>query len=118
MIDQTKTTNCNIYKEKCDVYCGRGKGVLWNPVNCKPGDEGLFGNPISMGKKCLICSTIHESGGSTLLCYEKYLKNRLESDSMFAEEFYKLKGKKLGCFCKPKDCHTDVMIRYLDSEKK
>jgi len=30
-------------------------------------------------------------------------------------EVYKLAGKKLGCFCKPKDCHGDVLAGFLNS---
>ncbi len=30
-------------------------------------------------------------------------------------ELYKLAGKKLGCFCKPKDCHGDILAGFLNS---
>ncbi|WP_219821312.1 DUF4326 domain-containing protein [Methylobacter tundripaludum] len=28
-------------------------------------------------------------------------------------ELYKLAGKKLGCFCKPEDCHGDILASRL-----
>lgn len=31
------------------------------------------------------------------------------------EDFLHLKGKKLGCFCKPQACHGDVIADYLNS---
>ena len=31
------------------------------------------------------------------------------------EDFIHLKGKKLGCFCKPQACHGDVIADYLNS---
>ncbi len=108
-----KTTNCNIYKEKPDVYCGRGKGIFNNPLNCPIGTSGWLGNPIVIGQRCMICSKIHGSSGDTLPCYKEYLLNRLKEFS-FKEEFLKLRGKKLGCFCKPKPCHTDIMIELVD----
>lgn len=112
----SKTTNCNIYKDKDFVYCGRGKGILNNPINCKFNDYGVFGNPVAINSKCPVCESVHVNGGSTLPCYEKYLRNRLSTDPDFKDAFFKLKGKKLGCFCKPKPCHTDIMIKFLDGE--
>ena len=99
-----------------DVYCGRGKGDKNNPLNCKIGEAGWLGNPVAIGQKCPECSKTHYNGGDTLPCYEKYLLRRLE-DLSFKEAFMALKGKKLACFCKPKLCHTDVMIKILDNYK-
>lgn len=31
------------------------------------------------------------------------------------KEVYKLAGKRLGCFCKPKSCHGDILADYLNS---
>lgn len=109
-----KTTNCNIYKEKCDIYCGRGKGNKNNPLNCLPGEEGWLGNPVIINTICPICQEKHVDGGSTLPCFELYLSQRIK-DSAFCSELKKLKGKKLGCFCKPKPCHTDILIKIIDS---
>ena len=114
-----KTTNCHIKNSKRDsVYCGRGKGLKNNPLKCKVGENGFFGNPISINKVCPLCGKLHKKGGETLLCYEKYLFNRLHKDRTFNFAFYELKGKDLSCFCKPRACHTDVMIKYLDNKKK
>lgn len=114
------TSNCNIKHDKeFDVYCGRGRGSLWNPLSCIPGkDKGWLGNPIVVNVVCPVCGCIHESKGSTLVCYEIYLKERLNKDLLFREEFYKLKGKKLGCYCVPNPCHTSIIIRIIDGEKK
>jgi hypothetical protein len=105
-----KTTNCNIKFEKADVYCGRGNvGAV--PRNI--GEKGWLGNPYVIGNTCYRCKQIHKDGGSTLICYEEYLKERLEQPE-FVEALKQLKGKKLGCFCKPKPCHTDILIKYID----
>lgn len=110
-----KTTNCNIKNEKCEVYCGRGQGNYNDPFLCPIEANGWLGNPVAIGRKCPICEQTHKDGGSTLPCYEAYLISRLATDSDFRTAFHKLKGKKLGCFCKPNPCHTDVMIKYLDN---
>jgi hypothetical protein len=112
------TTNCNIYKEKDYIYCGRGKGRFNNPENCKAGDIGLFGNPVIINIKCPICGGLHFNSGETLPCFKKYLLVRLSVDADFKTAFKTLKDKKLGCFCKPKPCHTDIMIQLLDSESE
>lgn len=115
---EKRTTNCNLYKETPEVYCGRGKGLFSDPLKCGENDNGYFGNPIVIGQKCLMCDEIHINGGSTLKCYELYLRERLKNNMIFKRKFLELKGKKLGCFCKPKPCHTDVMIDYLENNLK
>lgn len=97
------------------VYCGRGKGIYWNPLNCTINDKGYFGNPIAIGKRCPICKQIHVTGGDTLLCFEKYLIKRLQEYD-FKKYFASLRGKILVCFCKPNPCHTDIMIKYLNGD--
>ena len=87
----------NIYKEKFDVYIGReGKG-----------QDGYFGNPIKLEKG--------EPRGSTIEKYKKYFYNRIEKDLEFKEKILSLKGKTLGCFCKPHSCHGDVIVEYLNN---
>lgn len=87
------------------VYIGRaGKGL-----------SGYFGNPIVVNLKCPICHAVHHEGGSTLICYERYLLNRLTSDLEFNKRFWtELKDKIQVCFCKPKPCHGDVNAKYLN----
>lgn len=106
----------NIKKDKkYDVYCGRGKGKCWNPLNCLVGEDGWLGNPIVLGQTCFICNDVHKQNGETLKCYEIYLRKRLNDNFYFSKKFYELKGKKLGCYCHPEPCHVDIMIKILDS---
>ena len=91
-----KTTVINI-KDKTgapeEVYIGRG---------------GPFGNPIVIGKPCLMCGKNHERSGA-LKCYRKWLDQMLEKDIDFSAQVYALYGKTLVCFCKPLPCHGDVL---------
>jgi hypothetical protein len=92
-----KTIVVNIYKESYDVYCGRaGKG-----------QDGYFGNPFVLKKG--------EPRGATLLKYKEYFYKRLETDPEFKRRIHELKGKRLGCFCKPNDCHLDIIVDYLNT---
>jgi hypothetical protein len=95
----------NLYKEPYDVYIGRaGKNK-----------DGYFGNPISIGKKCIVCENIHHESGSTLDCYKIYFEERIENDPDFKYKALQLKGKTLGCFCKPKPCHGDIIVDYIEN---
>jgi len=80
-----------------DVYIGRaGKGK-----------DGYFGNPFKLNS--------FEPRGTTIEPYRKYFYDRLETDSDFKNRIYELKGKTLGCFCKPHECHGDVIAEYLNN---
>ena len=90
----------NLYKEPYDVYIGRpGKG-----------QTGYFGNPIAVGKPCPLCNQTHNLS-DTLICYERYLRNRIETDERFRLAVKSLQDKTLGCFCKPKPCHGDILLK-------
>ena len=87
----------NLRQEKYDIYIGRaGRG-----------QEGYFGNPIRLN--------IGESRGATIEKYRVYFHNRLKNDVEFKTRIHALKGKVLGCFCKPSACHGDVIKEYLDN---
>jgi hypothetical protein len=92
-----KTKVVNLYKEPYDIYIGRpGKGV-----------SGYFGNPILLRPG--------DSRGSTLDRFREYFFTRLEQDPQFKAHIMTLKGKTLGCFCKPNACHGDIIAEYLNS---
>jgi hypothetical protein len=107
---------CLIKNKKFDVYCGRGKGVFNDPYKCVPGqDAGWLGNPVRKNISCIVCKKIHEKLEDILLCYSLYLEIRLNNDLIFKNEFIKLKGKKLACWCPlNKPCHVDLILKRLD----
>jgi hypothetical protein len=91
------TKTVNIYASGYDVYIGRaGKG-----------QDGYFGNPFRL--------RADEDRGATIERYGKHFHNRLETDSEFKRRVHELKGKTLGCFCKPYPCHGDVIAKYLNN---
>ena len=87
------------------VYIGRPRRIegMWF--------DGLFGNPVVRGSTCPQCGEVHQTAGSTLKCYEEYLRERLEEiDSHHIYHAIKgLWGKTLVCFCKPNPCHGDIL---------
>jgi ribA/ribD-fused uncharacterized protein len=88
-----------------DVYIGRAV----------QGFDGYFGNPIVQGEKCCVCGEKHFDNESIVTCYRKRFDYLIEEDEEFAERISQLKGKRLGCFCKPRHCHGDVIAEYLES---
>jgi len=102
---QAKTRVVNLRENLYDIYIGRAGH----------GEGGYFGNPIRVGQPCGKCGNIHHDAGSTLLCYKRYFDARIENDPEFRTRILELQGKRLGCFCKPKPCHGDVIKEYLDS---
>lgn len=46
--------------------------------------------------------------------YKIWFKLQLQ-DSKFKRKILELKGKILGCYCKPKLCHGDIIANYLDN---
>jgi hypothetical protein len=91
-----RTVVVNIYKEQFDAYIGRaGRG-----------EDGYFGNPFRM-----------ENGTSredTVEKFQRYFTARIEKDVEFRRRVLALKGKRLGCFCKPQACHGDVIADWLN----
>lgn len=86
-------TIVNIKKEKCDIYIGRGS---------------VYGNPYLIGRDGTREEVIEK--------YRVYFKDRIARDSQFKQAVDWLNGKdiKLGCYCRPLECHGDVILDYLE----
>jgi len=83
---RTKARVVNVRDSRYDVYIGRGS---------------IWGNPFRIGR---------DGDRSTVISkYREYArKNKRILDSL-----HLLEGKVLGCYCKPKACHGDVLIEML-----
>lgn len=92
----------NLYKEPYDVYIGRGG----------KGKDGYFGNPFPLVEK-----NSEEKREHCLKLYREYFHKRLAEDPEFKRRVEMLDSKVLGCFCKPKLCHGDVIVEYLESRR-
>lgn len=112
-----ETTVVNLAKDSYDVYIGRGRE---NPTNMltegiKSGEEGWLGNPHPIGW-CAICKENH----TRTECIEKFkidFFKKIDCDIEFKKTVLSLKGKRLGCYCKPKACHGDVIKKWIESQK-
>lgn len=85
-------------KEEFDVYVGRGS---------------KWGNPYSH-KEGTLAEKVVGSRSEAIQKYEEYLL----SNEDLMRDLPKLRGKILGCWCKPKSCHGDILIKYANGPQK
>jgi len=93
----TKVVHC--MRDSYDVYIGRGRCP-------KTGNFYGFGNPFSIGKDGTRKEVIEK--------YRIYFYERLKKDNNFWRKVQECKNKTLGCWCKPEDCHGDIIAEYLN----
>lgn len=80
----------NKYREPYDVYIGRGS---------------VWGNPF----------TVQEFGRDRCIeMYREYIVRRLEQEPELVAQLLSLRGKRLGCFCKPQRCHGDILLDLIE----
>lgn len=77
----------NKNKSQYDIFIGR---------------PSKWGNPFELG--------IDGDRKEVIQKYKEYLQDNIELLNSLEE----LKGKRLGCFCKPLDCHGDVLKEFLE----
>jgi hypothetical protein len=81
----------NKYKEEYDVYIGRGS---------------KWGNPFVIGKDGTREEVIEK--------YEKWIRSKPE----LLNSLHELRNFRLGCFCKPKPCHGDILVKIIEEKEK
>ena len=83
------TTVVHCKREVFDVYIGR---------------PSKWGNPFLIGKD-----------GSREEVIEKYRQYIMSSPELLAD-LHELRGKVLGCWCAPKQCHGDILARLVNEQ--
>ncbi|MGK2853795.1 MAG: DUF4326 domain-containing protein [Microbacteriaceae bacterium] len=85
----------NRRREREEAYIGRGS---------------LFGNPYRIGE--------HGTRAEVIAKYRVDFEDRLSNEPGFGAAVEALRGKALGCYCKPQACHGDVIVEYLEGGSK
>ncbi len=88
-----RTTVVNRHHESYDTYIGRGT---------------LFGNDSHIGPD--------GSRGEVIAKFQVAFLARLRTDPAFRLAVERLRGQRLGCSCKPKACHGDVIAAWLNGD--
>ena len=98
-----KTSVVHCMRHSYDVYIGRGK----DPIT---GELSIWGNPFSHIESripgVIRVATRHDA----IECYRDWLEFQPE----LLAQLSSLKGKVLGCWCKPADCHGDVLAELAE----
>jgi hypothetical protein len=81
----------NKYKESYDIHIGRGSA---------------WGNPFVIGKD--------GNREEVISAYRTWILSQIKQGMITQEDLNTLKGKRLGCFCKPQACHGDVLVEILN----
>lgn len=85
-----KTVVVNQSKDCYDVYIGR---------------PSKWGNPF----------TVKEHGyGVAIELHKEWIKEQIRTGKLTKADFEELRGKRLGCFCKPRACHGDVLAKITN----
>lgn len=87
-----------------NIYVGRAGRVYINK-EIYPYRQSKWANPFNL--KTL---TREES----LARYEAYVRNMVDKDPEAKKELLNLRGKNLGCWCKPELCHADVLVKLIN----
>ncbi len=102
------TTVVNIKNSDYDIYIGRGRCQKTNELS-------EWGNPFTHIKDGItLASYVVPTRKEAIDSHYTYLRNKLLTDKFLLEKLKLLKGKRLGCFCKPKSCHGDNIIKLID----
>ncbi len=89
-----------------NVYIGRA-GVVFINGSRFPKVSSNFANPFKTGNRDEIIQK-----------YRSYIIDKLDKDEALRAELLELKGKNLGCWCYPKNCHGNVLLELIDEYSK
>jgi hypothetical protein len=88
-----------------NIYIGRG-GVVFIDGKRFPPSASEFANPYKIGKDGIREEVIEK--------YKVMIENKIKSNYEFANKIKNLKGKNLGCWCKPESCHGDILLEIAN----
>lgn len=88
-----------------DEYGGRAKGG----VNEVVGEYGWLGNPFRIGAD--------GNREAVIAKFKRYFWGRINRDEEYLKAVLELEDKVVGCWCKPKACHLDVIVDWFKAGK-
>lgn len=85
-----RTRVVNLKYESYDVFIGR---------------PGKWGNPFKLN--------VDGNRDEVIAKYEGWLRSKPD---LIKEAMTELRNKRLGCYCKPRPCHGDVIVKIIEEE--
>jgi hypothetical protein len=98
-----------ISNSKENYYIGRGRVVFINGTRY-PLYDSIWANPFKI--------TEEQPREKVIELYKDYIEEKIKNNKILIKELLKLKGKKLGCWCKPECCHGDVLVELIKKYDK
>ncbi len=107
-VKNIRPTYSNLHKwildKESNVYIGRGRVVFIDGIRY-PLYDSPWANPYKI--------TESQSREQVLKLYREYIEKKLESEPILINKLLELRGKKLGCWCKPECCHGDILVELI-----
>jgi hypothetical protein len=91
-----------------NVYIGRRKVVMIEGRRFPP-ENSFWNNPFKVEK-----NGKGYTREEALYKYRGYMSYMLEQNPDLINELLKLRGKNLGCWCKPEPCHGDILLELIE----
>jgi hypothetical protein len=91
--------------DSSNVYICRA-GIVFIDKQRYPKESSIFCNPFKIDKD--------NDREEVLLKYKSYIIDKVKKSPEFVKELLSLKGKILGCWCKPEKCHGDILVELID----
>lgn len=88
-----------------NVYVGR-RGVVFIDGTRFPPESSPFANPFKVDKSTTRDQAVEK--------YREYIVQKLANKELDLET---LRGKTLGCWCKPDNCHGNVLVDLLSQKQ-
>jgi hypothetical protein len=92
----------HINKQPYDIYIGRHPDLI----------IGKWGNPYTHhAEKDTLAKYIVSTRKEAIEKYREYIL--FGEGKHLLNDLHELKGKTLGCWCKPKSCHGDILVELV-----
>lgn len=91
-------------EDENNVYIGR-RGVVFLYGKRYPAKDSVWCNPFKIGKD--------GDRNEVVKKYREYIEEKIRNDEV---ELNSLRNKTLGCWCKPNECHGDILIELLETQ--
>jgi hypothetical protein len=91
-------------REPYDVYIGRGRDP-------RSGEPGRWGNPFSHRTSNVAGVILVATREEAIARYADWLAAELDAERISLQDLAELHDKALGCWCAPRSCHGEVLVR-------
>lgn len=89
--------------------------MKYQPYDVRCDRTSIFGNRIALGRPCPRCKKRHTRDATAVECTAVDIYQRLRNDLKWRTAVIALDQKRLGCHCKPRFCHVDLLVAFVEA---